>query len=386
MGDERWMSEMANDKSVTQPDAERKVLQRDPTPHIFRPITFRSVTARNRIMVSPMCQYSAVNGVPDDWHLQHLGCRAVGGAGIVFTEMTNVEARGRISPGCLGLWNDVQRDAFARIVRFVKGQGAVSGIQLAHAGRKASTAAPWDGGKPLAPGNGGWPIIAPSAIAFGEGHAVPQEMDEKTIAETVALFAASARRARDAGFDVIELHGAHGYLISTFLSPISNRRMDRYGGSFENRIRFLLEVVDAVRSEWPEEKPLFVRISCTDRMEGGWDLDSTVRLAQVLKSDGKVDLIDCSSGNVDPRQKVDVYPGYQVPFAAAVRNRANIATGAIGLISSAEMAEQIVAGGQADIVVMARAFLNDPYWPMHAAKALRAKFPWPKQYERGDIF
>ncbi|HXV11434.1 MAG TPA: NADH:flavin oxidoreductase/NADH oxidase [Burkholderiales bacterium] len=377
---------MANDKPVKETDAERKVLQRDPTPHIFRPITFRSVTARNRIMVSPMCQYSAVDGVPDDWHLQHLGCRAVGGAGIVFTEMTNVEARGRISPGCLGLWNDAQRDAFARIVRFVKGQGAVSGIQLAHAGRKASTAAPWDGGKPLAPGKGGWPIVGPSAIAFGEGYAVPQEMDEKTIADTVALFAASARRAREAGFDVIELHGAHGYLISTFLSPITNRRTDRYGGSFENRIRFLLEVVDAVRSEWPDEKPLFVRVSSTDRMEGGWDLDSTVRLAQVLKSGGKVDLIDCSSGNVDPRQKVDVFPGYQVPFAAAVRSRAGIATGAIGLISSPEMAEQIVASGQADIVVMARAFLNDPYWPMHAAKALRAKFPWPKQYERGDIF
>ena len=377
---------MANDKPVQQPDADRKVLQRDPTPHIFRPITFRSVTARNRIMVSPMCQYSAVEGVPDDWHLQHLGCRAVGGAGIVFTEMTNVEARGRISPGCLGLWNDEQRDAFARIARFVKAQGAVAGIQLAHAGRKASTAAPWDGGKPLAPGNGGWPTIAPSPIAFGEGYAVPQEMDEKTIAGTVALFAASARRAREAGFDVIELHGAHGYLISTFLSPITNRRTDRYGGSFESRIRFLLEVVDAVRSEWPEEKPLFVRISSTDRMEGGWDLDSTVRLAQVLKSGGKVDLIDCSSGNVDPRQKVEVFPGYQVPFAAAVRSRAGIATGAIGLISTAEMAEQIIAGGQADIVVMARAFLNNPYWPMHAAKALRAAFPWPKQYQRGDIF
>lgn len=377
---------MANDKPVKQPDAERKVLQRDPTPHIFRPITFRSVTARNRIMVSPMCQYSATEGVPDDWHLQHLGCRAVGGAGIVFTEMTNVEARGRISPGCLGLWNDVQRDAFARIVRFVKGQGAVSGIQLAHAGRKASTAAPWDGGKPLAPGNGGWPIVAPSPIAFGEGYAVPQEMDDKAIAGTVALFAASARRAREAGFDVIELHGAHGYLISTFLSPVTNRRTDRYGGSFENRIRFLLEVVDAVRSEWPDEKPLFVRISSTDWMEGGWDLESSVRLAQVLKNGGKVDLIDCSSGNVDPRQKISVFPGYQVPFAAALRSRAGIATGALGLISSAEMAEQIIASGQADIVVMARAFLNDPYWPMHAAKALRAKFPWPKQYQRGDIF
>jgi 2,4-dienoyl-CoA reductase-like NADH-dependent reductase (Old Yellow Enzyme family) len=215
---------------------------------------------------------------------------------------------------------------------------------------------------------------------------VPQEMDERTVAATVALFAASARRAREAGFDVIELHGAHGYLISTFLSPITNRRTDRYGGSFENRVRFLLEIVDAVRSEWPEDKPLFVRISCTDWMEGGWDLEASVKLAQVLKAGGKVDLIDCSSGGVDSRQKVDIYPGYQVPFAAAVRNRAGIATGAIGLISSADMAEQIVASGQADVVVMARAFLNDPYWPMHAAKALRAKFTWAKQYLRGDIF
>lgn len=369
-----------------QIDAERKVLLRDPTPHLFRPISFRSVTARNRIMVSPMCQYSGTDGVPSDWHLQHLGSRAVGGAGIVFTEMTNVEARGRISPGCLGLWNDEQRDAFARIVGFVKAQGAVAGIQLAHAGRKASTAAPWDGGRPMAPENGGWPIVAPSPIPFGEGYAVPQDMDEKTIAGIVALFAASARRAREAGFDLIELHGAHGYLISTFLSPITNRRTDRYGGSFENRIRFLLEIVDAVRSEWAEDKPLFVRISCSDWMEGGWDLEASIKLAQLLKTGGKVDLVDCSTGGVDPRQKVNIYPGYQVPFAAAVRSRAGIATGAIGLISSPDMAEQIVASGQADLVVMARAFLNDPYWPMHAAKALRAKFQWAKQYERGDIF
>jgi 2,4-dienoyl-CoA reductase-like NADH-dependent reductase (Old Yellow Enzyme family) len=373
-------------QAAPRAEDDRKILQRDPSPHIFRPIRFRSVAARNRIMVSPMCQYSATDGVPDDWHLQHLGCRAVGGAGIVFTEMTNVEARGRISPGCLGLWNDAQRDAFARIARFIKSQGAVAGIQIAHAGRKASTAAPWKGGKPILPANGGWQAIAPSAIAFGEGYPPPLEMDEKTIAATVALFAASARRAREAGFDVIELHGAHGYLISSFLSPIANRRSDRYGGSFENRARFLLEVVDAVRSEWPEDKPLFARISCTDWMEGGWDLEASVRLAQVLKAGGKVDLIDCSSGGVDPRQKVPTHPGYQVPFAAAVRSRAGIATAALGLISSPEMAEQIVANGQADVVVMARAFLNDPYWPLHAAKVLKAKIPWPPQYERGDIF
>lgn len=377
-------------KTQSQPHAtsgenERKVLQRDPNPHIFRSIAFRSVTARNRIVVSPMCQYSSTDGAPNDWHFQHLGARAAGGAGIVFAEMTNVEPRGRITHGCAGLWNDEQRDGYARIVRFVKLQGAAAGIQLAHAGRKASTARPWEGGKGLHPEQG-WQIIAPSPIAFAEGHAVPQEMDEKTISSTVSLFAASARRAREAGFDLIELHGAHGYLISSFLSPITNCRGDRYGGSFENRVRFLLEVVDAVRSEWPDDKPLFVRISCTDWMEGGWDLEASIKLAQLLKAGGKVDLVDCSSGGVDPRQKVNIYPGYQVPFAAAVRSRGGIATGAVGMISSADMAEQIVASGQADLVVMARAFLNDPYWPLHAAKVLKAKVPWPPQYERGDIF
>ncbi len=365
---------------------ERKVFQRDPNPHIFRPVIFRSVTARNRIMVSPMCQYSAIDGVANDWHFQNLASRAVGGAGIVFVEMTNGEARGRITTGCMGLWNDAQRDALAHIAPFVKAQGAVAGIQLAHAGRKASTARPWEGGKGLSPAQGGWPIIGPSAITFGEGYPVPQAMDDRTIAEIVGKFAASTRRACEAGFDLIELHGAHGYLISSFLSPISNQRTDRYGGSFENRTRFLLEVVDAVRSEWPDDKPLFVRISCTDWIEGGWDLEASVRLAQLLKAGGKVDLIDCSSGAVDSRQKINVYPGYQVPFAAAIRSRAGIATGAVGLISSPEMAEQIIASGQADLVVMARAFLNDPYWPLHAAKALKAKITWPQQYERGDIF
>jgi len=354
-------------------------------PHIFRPITFRSVTARNRIMVSPMCQYSAIDGVPNDWHFQNLASRAVGGAGIVFVEMTNVEARGRITAGCMGLWNDTQRDGLARIARFVKAQGAVAGIQIAHAGRKASVTRPWEGGKGLSPEQGGWSIIAPSALPFGDGP-VPQEMDAATIADIVGKFAASTRRAREAGFEAIELHGAHGYLISSFLSPITNRRSDRYGGSFENRIRFLLEVVDAVRSEWPDDKPLFVRISCTDWMDGGWDLESSVKLAQALKAGGKVDLIDCSSGGVDPRQKVNAHPGYQVPFAEAVRSRASIATGAVGMISSPEMAEQIVSSGKADLVIMARAFLNDPYWPLHAAKALRTKVRWPSQYERGDIF
>ena len=371
---------------VALEDDKGRIHQRDPNPQLFRPVSFRSVTARNRIVCSPMCQYSAADGIPNDWHFQHLAARAVGGAGIVFAEMTNVEPRGRISTGCLGLWNDQQRDAFARIARFVKAQGAVAGIQLAHAGRKASTARPWEGGKPILPGSGGWQPVAPSPIPFGDGYAAPQEMDEKTIAATVAKFAESARRAREAGFEVIELHGAHGYLISSFLSPIANRRADRYGGSFDNRIRFLVEVVDAVRSEWPDDKPLFVRISCTDWMEGGWDIEASVKLAQLLKAGGKVDLIDCSSGGVDPRQKVSPHPGYQVPFAAAIRSRTGISTGAIGMISSPEMAEQIIAGGQADLVIMARALLNDPYWPLHAAKALKFKLPWPPQYERGNIF
>ena len=365
---------------------ERKILQRTSTPHIFTPITFRSVTAKNRIMVSPMCQYSADDGVANDWHFQNLASRAVGGAGIVFTEVAHTEPTGRITPYCLGLWNDAQRDALVRIVRFVKSQGAVAGIQLGHAGRKGSTARPWDGGKPIAPADGGWEIIAPSAIAFGEGYAVPVAMDKAMINESIAQFVANTRRAREAGFDMVEVHAAHGYLIHEFMSPISNRRTDEYGGSFENRIRCLLEVVDAVRSEWPEHKPLFVRISATDWIDGGWDLDSSIKLAQLLKEGGKVDLVDCSSGGLSPQQKITLHPGYQVPFAAAIRSRAQIATGAVGLINSPELAEQIVASGQADVIIMARAMLNDPYWPLHAAKVLKTKIAWPPQYERGDIF
>jgi 2,4-dienoyl-CoA reductase-like NADH-dependent reductase (Old Yellow Enzyme family) len=365
---------------------ERKILQRTSTPHIFMPITFRSVTAKNRIMVSPMCQYSADDGVANDWHFQNLASRAVGGAGIVFTEVAHTEPTGRITPYCLGLWNDTQRDALARIVRFVKSQGAVAGIQLGHAGRKGSTARPWDGGKPIAPADGGWEIIAPSALAFGEGYAVPVAMDKAMINETIAHFVANTRRAREAGFDMVEVHAAHGYLIHEFMSPISNRRTDEYGGSFENRIRYLLEVVDAVRSEWPDDKPLFVRISATDWIDGGWDLDSSIKLAHLLKAGGKVDLVDCSSGGLSPQQKITLHPGYQVPFAAAIRSRAQIATGAVGLINSPELAEQIVASGQADLIIMARAMLNDPYWPLHAAKVLKTKIAWPPQYERGDIF
>ena len=371
---------------ATRGENERKVLLRDPNPHIFRPLALRSVSTRNRIAVSPMCQYSATDGMPNDWHFQHLASRAVGGAGIVFTEVTHIEPRGRITPYCLGLWNDEQRDAFTRITRFIKAQGALAGIQIGHAGRKASTGRAYDGGKPLTPDLGGWEVIAPSPIPYGDGHLMPREMDQKTIEGTLELFAASTRRAREAGFDVLEIHAAHGYLIHQFLSPVSNQRTDRYGGSFENRTRLLLETVDAVRAEWPANLPLFVRISATDWIEGGWDLDSSVQLASLLKAGGKVDLIDCSSAALSPRQKITIYPGYQLPFAAAIRSRAGIATGAVGLISTAEMAEQIVASGQADLIFIGRAMLGDPYWPIHAARALRTHFPWPWQYERGDIY
>jgi 2,4-dienoyl-CoA reductase-like NADH-dependent reductase (Old Yellow Enzyme family) len=364
----------------------RRIFQRDRTPHIFRPATFRSVTSRNRIMLSPMCQYSAEDGMPNDWHFQHLASRAVGGAGIVFTEAVHVEPRGLITLNCLGLWNDAQQEAFARIARFVRSQGAVAGMQIGHAGRKGSIAPPRDGGKMLDAAHGGWTVIGPSPLRFGEHYPLPVEMDRRTIADTLALFAACARRARDAGFQVIELHAAHGYLIHQFLSPLSNQRRDEYGGSFENRIRLLLEAVDAVRSEWPGDMPLFLRISATDWVEGGWDLESSVRLAQVLEEKGEVDLIDCSSGGLAQQQKVTIHPGYQVPFAEAIRKRGGMPSAALGLIYSADMAEQIVANGQADLVVLGRAMLADPYWPLHAAKALRAEIAWPVQYERGDIY
>jgi 2,4-dienoyl-CoA reductase-like NADH-dependent reductase (Old Yellow Enzyme family) len=364
----------------------RKIHQRDGGAKLFSPISFRGVTARNRIMVSPMCQYSAVDGVPNDWHLQHLGSRAAGGAGIVCVEATNTEARGRITPGCTGLWNDAQRDAFARIVRFIQSQGALAAVQVGHAGRKASCAAPWQGGKQLGLDAGGWQTVSAANLPFSEGQRLPQPLDAAGLKAIVESFAHSARRAREAGFDIIELHGAHGYLIHQFISPLSNRRSDQYGGSFENRIRFLLEVVDAVRSEWPDGKPLFVRLSCVDWVEGGLTYEDTRKLVQKLKDGGKVDLIDASSGGLDPRQKIPLYPGYQTQFAAQLKRDTGIATGAVGMISQADLAENIIASGQADLVIMARALLNDPYWPLHAAKVLKAKIAWPPQYERGDVF
>lgn len=370
----------------TRGENERKVFQRDPTPHIFRPIDFRSVRVRNRITMSPMCQYSAANGVPGDWHFQHLASRAVGGAGIVFTESVAIEPRGLITSHCLGLWNDGQRDAYARLAHAIKAAGAVPGIQLNHAGRKAAVGRPWEGGRPLKLGEGAWPLIAPSALAFGDDYQVPAALDAETIAGTLALYAVAARRAREAGFQIVEVHAAHGYLVHEFLSPLANQRTDRYGGSFENRTRFLLEAIAAVRSEWPDDLPLFVRVSATDWAEGGWDLASTVQLAQLLKATGMVDLIDCSSGGLVQKQKPVIHPGYQVPFAAAVRSEAGIATSAVGMIYGPDMAEQIVANGQADMVSLGRAMLVDPYWPLHAANTLRAKVAWPVQYERGNIY
>ena len=371
---------------ATRGENERKVFQRDRTPHLFRPIAFRSVRVRNRITVSPMCQYSAVDGIAGDWHFQHLGSRAVGGAGIVFTESVGIEPRGLITPHCLGLWNDEQRDAYARVARFIKSAGAIPAIQLSHAGRKGSIGSPWQGAKPLTPESGAWPVIGPSALPFGDGYALPTAMDGATIESTLELYAIAARRAREAGFEIVEVHAAHGYLVHEFLSPLSNQRTDRYGGSFENRTRFLVEAIAAVRTQWPVDLPLFVRISATDWADGGWDLDSSVQLAQLLKAGGQVDLIDCSSGGLVQRQKPVIHPGYQVPFAAAVRSRAGIATSAVGMIYSADMAEQIVANGQADMVSVGRAMLIDPYWPMRAAKALRADVAWPVPYERGDIY
>ncbi|MEX2454735.1 MAG: NADH:flavin oxidoreductase/NADH oxidase [Rhodospirillaceae bacterium] len=365
----------------------RRILQRDRNPHLFRPVSFRSVTARNRIMLSPMCQYSATDGVPGEWHYVHLASRAVGGAGIVFTEATHVAPEGRITPNCLGLWNDTQRDAFRRIAAFVSDQGAVPGIQLGHAGRKASTRRPWDGAGPIAADDpDGWQVVGPSALPFADWQ-TPVELDDAGIAGVLQQFADAARRAREAGFRIIELHAAHGYLAHAFLSPLSNVRKDGYGGDLQGRSRLLIETVRAIRTEWPDDLPLFVRLSCTDWVDGGLTLDDTVRVAGWLKETGAVDLIDCSSGGNDPRQKIPVHPGYQVPLAEAVRRGAEMATAAVGLLHSPDFCEEVIANGRADLVVLGRTLLADPYWPLHAARALRAEnFAWPKQYERSDIF
>jgi 2,4-dienoyl-CoA reductase-like NADH-dependent reductase (Old Yellow Enzyme family) len=350
--------------------------------HLFDPLVVRGVTFSNRVFVSPMCEYSSVDGYANDWHLVHLGSRAVGGAGLVMTEATAVVPEGRISPQDLGIWSDDHIEALTRIVRFIHAQGGVGGIQLAHAGRKASTHRPWDGHGMIPEAEGGWKeVVAPSALAFADGFPMPHALTTDGIQEIVAAFAESTRRARAAGFRVVEIHAAHGYLVHEFLSPLSNHRQDAYGGSFENRTRLLREIVAAVRAAWPERAPLFVRISATDWVEGGWDIQQAVELARGLKQSG-VDLIDCSSGGNVPAAKIPVGPGYQTPFAEQIRRESGILTGAVGLITSSAQAEHIVGTGQADAVFIARELLRDPYWPLRAARDLGQSISWPVQYLR----
>ena len=348
---------------------------------LFTPFKLGDIEFKNRIFVSPMCQYSSRDGLPTDWHLVHLGSRAVGGAALVMVEATAVSPEGRISPFDSGIWTDEHAQRFEPITRFIRRQNAIPAIQLAHAGRKASTDVPWQGGRPLGEDAHGWQPIAPSAIPFDDGDPVPREMSAGDIDAVADQFVSAARRSLAAGFQVAEVHMAHGYLLHEFLSPLSNRRSDRYGGSLENRMRLPLEVVRAVRNAWPQELPLFVRISSTDWVEGGWDLEQSIELCKQLKTIG-VDLIDCSSGALVPDAKIPAGPGFQTPFAAAIRQAADIATGAVGLITSPQQAEQIVATSQADVVLLAREMLRDPYWPLHAAKALKAEAAWPVQYER----
>jgi len=353
-------------------------------PHLFEPLTIKSVTLRNRIGVSPMCQYSSQEGLANDWHLVHLGSRAIGGAGLVIAEATAISPEGRITPGDAGIWSDKHLEPLSRINRFVKQHGAVAGIQIAHAGRKASATVPWAGGAHLADSDGGWTPVAPSAVAFGgELTKVPHALTVAEIGQVQADFVAAVKRCLTAGYEWLELHGAHGYLTHEFLSPLSNQRTDTYGGSFENRIRFLLETTRAVRAVWPEKLPFTVRLSCTDWAEGGWNIEESVQLSLRLKAQG-VDLIDCSSGGAVPHAKIAVGPGYQVQFAEKIRREAGIATAAVGMITDAKQADAIIQSGQADLVLLAREELRDPYWPAHAAKILghAAAVPPPKQYAR----
>jgi 2,4-dienoyl-CoA reductase-like NADH-dependent reductase (Old Yellow Enzyme family) len=347
---------------------------------LFTPLSLRGLEFKNRIFVSPMCQYSARDGMPTDWHFVHLGSRAVGGAALVNVEATAVSPEGRISPDDTGIWSENHARAFARIVEFIHEQRAHAGMQLAHAGRKASTIAPWKGGRKLDPPNGGWEPLAPSAVPFAEDFPTPRVMTGRDFDQVRRQFAEAAKRAQLAGFDVIEIHAAHGYLLHEFLSPLSNGRADSYGGSLENRMRFPLEVVRTVRAAWPAEKPLFVRVSATDWTEGGWDLEQTVEFARQLRCEG-VDLVDCSSGGL-VKAAIPAAPGYQVKFSAAVRSGAQIATGAVGMILEAAQAEQTLVTGQADAVFLARQLLRNPYWPLQAARALGVSVDWPVQYQR----
>jgi 2,4-dienoyl-CoA reductase-like NADH-dependent reductase (Old Yellow Enzyme family) len=348
---------------------------------LFQPLRLRETTLRNRIAVSPMCQYSARDGLPTAWHLVHLGSRAVGGAGLVIAEASAVLPEGRISPDDTGIWSDAHAAAWAPIARFVAEQGAVPGIQLAHAGRKASTDVPWRGGRPVGEDARGWRPVGPSPLPFDGGHPVPRELSTDEITTVVGAFRDAARRAAQGGFETVEIHMAHGYLLHQFLSPLTNLRKDEYGGTIENRMRLPLEVARAVREAFPVERPVLARISATDWVEGGWDLEQSVVLARALREAG-VDLVDCSSGGLVPHAKVPLAPGYQVPFAEAIRARTGVMTGAVGLITEPAQAEAIVASGKADMVLFAREMLRDPYWPLHAAQALDVEATWPLQYLR----
>jgi 2,4-dienoyl-CoA reductase-like NADH-dependent reductase (Old Yellow Enzyme family) len=348
---------------------------------LFSPLHIKNIELKNRIVVSPMCQYSAEDGFANDWHLVHLGSRAVGGASLIISEAASVSPEARISPGDLGIWKDEHISMLQRITSFIHKNGSIAGIQLAHAGRKASFNAPWNGPRQLTTEEGGWQTVAPSAIPFNENDIIPEALSTEGIEQVKADFKAATVRAIEAGFKVIELHGAHGYLIHQFLSPLSNQRTDDYGGSFENRIRFLLELVEVVQEEWPAENPLFVRLSATDWVEGGWTAAESVKLSSILKDKG-VDLIDVSSGGLALQQQIPIFPGYQVEFADSIKRETGILTGAVGLITDAHQAEQILENGQADLVFLAREFLRDPYFPLTASSEMDEQLKWPVQYER----
>jgi 2,4-dienoyl-CoA reductase-like NADH-dependent reductase (Old Yellow Enzyme family) len=351
---------------------------------LLSPLTIKGITFKNRIVVSPMCEYSSEDGFANDWHMVHLGSRAIGGAALIIQEATAVSPEGRISPGDMGLWKDEHIEKVSTIVSFIHQHDSIAGIQLAHAGRKASHEVPWKGGKQIKINEQGWKAFAPSAIAFREGDEAPEALAIEGIQKVINDFKAAAQRALRVGYKVIEIHAAHGYLINEFLSPLSNHRKDEYGGHFENRIRLLLEITAAIRTVWPDDLPLFVRISSTDWAEGGWTDDESVQLAAILKTKG-VDLIDCSSGGLAPNVKIPVGPGYQVPFAEKIKQQTGILTGAVGLITNAKQAEEILINDKADLIIIARESLRDPYFPLHAAKELGDDIAWPKQYERAKV-
>ncbi len=352
---------------------------------LFEPIEISGIKIKNRIIMAPMCMYSAKEGVVHDFHMAHLGARALGGVGLIIVEATGVSPEGRISPFDAGIWNEKQVEAFKPIVNFCKSCGSTIGIQLAHAGRKASTNAPWLGERPLRPEEGAWQTVAPSAISFDTGYPVPKEMDEDDIKKVVKDFANGAKNANMAGFDLIEIHAAHGYLINEFLSPLSNKRKDKYGGSLENRARLLLEIIDVVkRGNWPKNKPIFVRISAVDWVDGGFDLESSIALARMLKDLG-VSLIDCSSGGIAPNAKMNIYCGYQLGFAKEIKEKTGIPVSGVGFITKPEFADFILGSGMADMVEMGRELLRNPHWPLHAAHKLGANIEWSKQYLRAKL-